>query len=172
MTQDKRMKDAVSYRVVGKEGAEILTLLWDKANARRLGTPMPDASVPDAVRRTQERVAAPGALGVIAETMEEGALAGCFATQLVDSSAEPTRNAAHVSGLCVRPDHWGQGLGAGVLISLERALVRAGYRLAQLHVLETNERARSLYERLSWHLVREGDPNPDGPQAVYEKALV
>jgi len=42
---------------------------------------------------------------------------------------------------------------------------------AQLHVLETNHRARSLYERLGWTLVRDGDPHPEGPQAVYEKSF-
>jgi ribosomal protein S18 acetylase RimI-like enzyme len=54
---------------------------------------------------------------------------------------------------------------------MEHELAGDSYRFAQLHVLETNHRARSLYERLGWTLVRDGDPHPEGPQAVYEKSF-
>lgn len=125
-----------------------------------------DESAVDALRA---RLAEEGATAVLGVDGDEP-VAGCFATQSCLNDT-PVTGRAHVSGISVEPQRWGQGLARGALQHLEEALVTAGYDTVQLHALETNARARSLYEHLGWRLVRVGEPNPAGPHAVYEKRL-
>ncbi len=97
-------------------------------------------------------------------------MAGCFATQaLLDG--EPVAGRAHVSGIAVAPDRWGEGLAHAVLQRLNDLLLEHGYDTAQLYVLETNFRARAVYEHIGWRLIRTGELHPEGPHAVYETSL-
>lgn len=157
------------YSEVGAAAAGALARLWARAEARRRGEPMPatvDESAVDAVRA---RLAEEGATAVLGVDGNEPVV-GCFATQArVDD--RPVTGRAHVSGISVDPQRWGQGLASGALLYLEEVLIAAGYDTVQLYVLETNARARSLYEHLGWRLVRVGEPHPAGPHAVYEKRL-
>jgi len=73
--------------------------------------------------------------------------------------------------VAVLPAHWGRHFGQQTLRFLEIRLRAGGYRRAELHVLETNDRARRLYALCGWRLLRLGDEHPDGAQAVYAKAL-
>ena len=72
--------------------------------------------------------------------------------------------------MAVLPAHWGRHFGQQKLQFLIR-LRAGGYRRAELHVPETNDRARRLYALCVWRLLRLGDEHPDGAQAVYAKAL-
>lgn len=66
------------------------------------------------------------------------------------ASSDPLPGLAHVSMVAVRPDRWGQGLGAMVLDSAQREARRRGFIRAQLWTHETNRRAQRLYNRLGW----------------------
>lgn len=156
-------------RVAGGEEAPALALLWAKAEAHRRGEPIPcdvDASAVEALRY---RLDANGAVAVVAVDAGK-VVAACFATQAIEND-QPVDARAHVSGISVMPDRWGEGLGRRVLARLEGALVDHGYQTAQLSVLETNGRARRLYDRSGWRLMCAGQPHPAGPHAVYEKTL-
>ncbi|MDP8962293.1 MAG: GNAT family N-acetyltransferase [Actinomycetota bacterium] len=163
------MDDGPVIRVAGREAAPALALLWVRAEARRKGETIPsdvDASAVDALR---SRLDSYGAVAVVAVEAGEP-VAGCFATQALEHD-EPVHGRAHVSGISVMPERWGEGLGRHVLARLEGVLLDRGYDAAQLIVLETNDRARRLYELAGWRLVSTGEPHPAGPHAVYEKTL-
>jgi putative acetyltransferase len=56
-----------------------------------------------------------------------------------------------LDGLYVRPEWWGRGVGSALhdeVLARQRA---AGSTRCHLWVLERNDRARRLYERLGWH---------------------
>ncbi len=94
-----------------------------------------------------------------------------FATRLVLADGSESTAGADISGFAVAPEHWGKGFGYATLAFFEHLLATVGYEFAQLHVLETNERARRLYERRAWRFVSGGHPHSDGDQAIYEKRL-
>jgi GNAT superfamily N-acetyltransferase len=66
------------------------------------------------------------------------------------ASADPVPGLVHVSMVAVRPDRWGQGLGAVVLDAAQREARSRGFVRAQLWTHETNRRAQRLYARLGW----------------------
>jgi ribosomal protein S18 acetylase RimI-like enzyme len=148
-----------------------MALLWAKANARRLNQALPTDSSLDDVVALRTRLQGDRVVAVAIESDDR--LVGCaFGTPLRLPAGEEADAAAHVSLVSVDPAHWGEGYGLAVVGLLERALSNAGYTDAQLHVLETNTRARRLYERSGWRLVRTGDVHDEGPQAVYQKDLL
>ena len=55
-----------------------------------------------------------------------------------------------LDGLYVRPDRWGRGVGRALHDEVLARLRAAGYERCHLWVLEANDRARQLYERLGW----------------------
>ena len=146
----EKVTDGVRYREVGDAAAPALALLWARAEAHRRGEPMPATVDESAVDALRARLAEEGATAVLGVAGDEP-VAGCFATQACLKDTTITGR-AHVSGISVDPQRWGQGLARGALRHLEEALVTAGYDAVQLHVLETNARARSLYEHLGWRL--------------------
>jgi GNAT superfamily N-acetyltransferase len=164
------MESDLRFRRAAAGDADVLQLLGERANARRLGTAIPDFPDPQAVEELRDRLARVGAVAVLAEDVE-GPVASCFATPLVGPGGEPVDGGAHLSGVAVAPGRWGQGLGDAIVAFAEQVLYDEGFGFVQLHVLETNYRARTLYERRGWSLSREGDPHPEGSQAVYEKQL-
>lgn len=155
-----------TFAVVGPERARDLSTLWAHAVARARNEPARPKATDDRVEALVERLSVPGAFAIIAE-MEFIPVACGFATPLTDADGRIIAGFAHVSGIAVDPDLWGRGLATAVLAHCENTALTT----LQLHVLESNTRARRLYERLGWRLLRTGDPHPDGPQAVYEKCL-
>lgn len=135
-----------------------------------MGQPIPTQVDDGAVDALRARLDAEGATAVLALDGDDP-VAGCFATAAV-IGGKPVRNRAHISGMSVDPRRWGRGLATLAMEHLEAALFRRGYDTAQLAVLETNNRARSLYEHLGWRLVRVGERHPAGPHALYEKSLL
>lgn len=80
---------------------------------------------------------------------------------------------AHLSGLFVLPERWGEGIGSGLLEAALAEMRRRGYREAQLFTAAANQRSRILYERRGWRATapdtREHD---DLLLAGYERTLV
>ncbi len=165
------MTGHVSLSIAGSEAAEDLARLWVRASARRLRQPIPEAPETEEVTSLAHRVARPGAAAVVAE--DDGVAVGCcFFEPLTEPDGETIiEGGAHLSGVAVEPSRWGEGLAAAVLVFAEEEVRRRGFRHFRLHVLEENERARALYERLGWSLVATGYAHPAGPQAVYDKSL-
>jgi ribosomal protein S18 acetylase RimI-like enzyme len=163
--------DHVSLSIAGSEVAEDLARLWVRASARRRRQSIPGAPEPERVAALAHRVGRPGAAAVVA--MDEDVAVGCcFFEPLTEPDRETIIDgAAHLSGLAVEPSRWGEGLATAILVFAEAEVRRRGFQLLRLHVLEENERARALYERLGWSLVATGYADPSGPQAVYDKSL-
>lgn len=146
-----------------------LAQLWALANARRLSTQDTDAD-PTFVASLRQRLAAPKAV-VVAGFLDDRMVSSGFGDPLRDADGNEVHEAAHVSLIAVSPECWGRGLARMTLAFLEQQLTTAGYTRAELHVLATNQRARRLYDRSGWDLIRVGDEHPEGPQAVYAKTL-
>jgi GNAT superfamily N-acetyltransferase len=139
------------------DGAAVARL-WTAANIARqaevglpLG-PVAGGGGADAEQQVRRRLADRASLGVLVE--ESGELvAMAIVLQALDqdgASSEPLPGLAHVSMVAVRPDRWGQGLGAVVLELAQLEARKRGYLRAQLWTHETNRRAQRLYERLGW----------------------
>lgn len=60
-----------------------------------------------------------------------------------------------IDGLCVAPELRGQGVGTALVGALCGEARRRGYGAVRLDVVDTNRRARALYERLGFAVVRE-----------------
>lgn len=59
-----------------------------------------------------------------------------------------------IDGICVAPDWQGQGVGSDLLEALCAEAFRRGYGAARLDVVDSNPRARALYERKGFVAVR------------------
>lgn len=59
-----------------------------------------------------------------------------------------------VDGICVARDHRGKGVGTALLESLYAEASARGYGMVRLDVIDTNWRARALYERLGFVALR------------------
>ncbi len=60
-----------------------------------------------------------------------------------------------IDGLCVVADARGQGVGTALLDAMSAEARRRGYSAIRLDVIDTNPRARALYERLGFAAVGE-----------------
>ena len=165
------MKDVASFSIAGSDVAEDLARLWVRANAHRRHEPLPAAPEAERVAALAGRVGRPAAAAVLA-VEDDVAVACCFFEPLTGLDGETIIDgAAHLSGVAVEPSRWGEGLATALLAFAESEVHRRGFRRLRLHVLEENERARAIYERLGWSLVATGHAHPAGPQAVYEKII-
>jgi ribosomal protein S18 acetylase RimI-like enzyme len=59
-----------------------------------------------------------------------------------------------LDGLCVAAEARGMGIGTALLAALGEDGRRRGYRALRLDVVDTNPRARALYERLGFRAIR------------------
>ena len=59
-----------------------------------------------------------------------------------------------VDGLCVVPDARGRGVGRALIAAICAEAARRGHDTVRLDVVDTNLRARALYERLGFRAVR------------------
>jgi GNAT superfamily N-acetyltransferase len=132
--------------------------LWTAANSARqaeIGLPLgpvADAGSAEAEQLVRLRLADPASFAVVVEEEGDPVAMALVLQALAQDGASPDRlpGLAHVSMIAVRPDRWGQGLGA---LALDLAQVKArkrGFIRAQLWTHETNRRAQRLYERLGW----------------------
>ena len=60
-----------------------------------------------------------------------------------------------LDGLCVAPLAQGQGVGTALLAAVAIEAQARGYRAVRLDVVDTNPRARALYEREGFRVIRE-----------------
>lgn len=85
----------------------------------------------------------------------EAALADPDLTVLVYEDPEPVGvvgcRTEWLDGLYVLPEWWGRGVGRALHDDVMARLRAAGCERCHLWVLEHNDRARRLYERLGWH---------------------
>ncbi|MET9022795.1 GNAT family N-acetyltransferase [Actinopolymorpha sp. NPDC004070] len=160
----------VAFRVADSRVTATVTLLYERATARRLGEVEPVVADRRLVEVLRARLDAPRTVVVVGERAGE-TVACCFGSPLRSADGVLSETEAHVSLVAVAPAYWGLGYGRGVLSFAERALASVGYQGAQLHVQAANTRARRLYERCGWTLVGPGEPHRDGPQVVYGKRL-
>jgi ribosomal protein S18 acetylase RimI-like enzyme len=168
---DLQVEGHVSLNVAGSEVAEDLARLWVRASAYRRRQPLPRAPEPERVAALATRVGRPGAAAVVA-VEDDVTVACCFFEPLTEPDGQTTIDgAAHLSGVAVEPNRWGEGFATSLLVFAEAEVRRRGFRRFRLHVLEENERARTLYERLGWNLVATGHAHHAGPQAVYDKII-
>ncbi|MDH3683835.1 MAG: GNAT family N-acetyltransferase [Acidimicrobiia bacterium] len=163
---------AVPWRFVtaGSEAAETTALLWAQADASRRGEAIPSAISADTVAKQVARLSRPRAIAVIGY-LGSVPVACCHAEPARDDDVVAGNTSAHLSGVAVHPDHWARGIGRSMIGYVLDELDKAGYDAVQLLVLESNSRARRLYERTGWHLERLGAPHPQGPHAVYHRAV-
>jgi len=59
-----------------------------------------------------------------------------------------------LSSLSVKPTYRGQGIGTALVNEFLRVAKEKGYRTVHLEVINTNKRAKSLYERLGFKIVK------------------
>jgi ribosomal protein S18 acetylase RimI-like enzyme len=79
----------------------------------------------------------------------------------------------HISNLFVDPDHWGRGIGRGLLARAEAEMRERGWSVGELSTQALNARARRLYERAGWRDTGGRHPHDeDGLEmAEYEREL-
>ena len=88
----------------------------------------------------------PGEEVVVAE--EEGTVVG-FAS-VGPSRDEDANGEGEVWAIYLLADRWGQGIGKALMDAALDSLRQAGFTVATLWVLDTNERARRFYEAGAW----------------------
>jgi ribosomal protein S18 acetylase RimI-like enzyme len=84
-----------------------------------------------------------------------------------------TPGRGQISNLFVDPDHWGAGIGRGLLARAEQGMRERGLTVGQLNTQTLNARARRLYERAGWRDTGGRHPHDeDGLEmAEYEREL-
>ncbi len=92
-------------------------------------------------------------------------------TTSYDSGEDGT---AYLAGLGILREHQGQGFGREALDWLLAEVTRKGYKKATLRVHPDNEKAKQMYERRGFKVVRpEENPYGDGePRLFMEKDLI
>jgi len=94
----------------------------------------------------EDALAASGSLLVVAIDSAARVLAFAAVQPAPDSDAAT----AKLRFVAVRPELWGQGVGAALMQALPAELASAGFRHARLSVYDDNERAIALYEHAGW----------------------
>lgn len=110
--------------------------------------PLTDADVPQMLELIE--LARPGPF--LPHTIELGSYFGVFAgDQLVAMAGERVHLPGHteVSAVSTHPDHRGRGLGAALTHYVAAGIAARG-EVAFLHVAQTNDNARRVYERLGF----------------------
>ena len=81
-------------------------------------------------------------------------------TLLLALNREAETDCFLMDGICVSQDARGQGVGSALLSGLYEQAATLGYRSVRLDVIDTNPRARALYEREGFHPVRTAPLGP------------
>ncbi|MEZ5142592.1 MAG: GNAT family N-acetyltransferase [Acidimicrobiales bacterium] len=135
--------------------AHAVALVVARADARRLGRPLPTALVhlsgPDGPGRWARLLTSAGTVTLGA--FEAGRLASAVivAPMRADSGrGDVVPEWAHVALVVSDPDHWGRGLASKLLFHLDVVLAEEGYHHLELWTQRDNLRARRFYERRGW----------------------
>ncbi len=139
--------------VKGSRDLDDAAQIWAEATALRDGSAdVADLSISRPIlEAVLER--SPSSFVLVARTGDDSA-AGFAAVEPVGTTA------AEICYFGVRPGHWGQGVGALLLRSVQERLSVSGYRTAQLLVYTDNARAVALYGRLGWQPSGQPAPHP------------
>lgn len=84
----------------------------------------------------------------------------------------PPAGEVYVDGLAVDPDFRGQGIGTAMMVALESRAAGQGVSILRLEVVDTNPRARKLYRRLGFELLREQTVWPVGSLFGFRSSMV
>jgi GNAT superfamily N-acetyltransferase len=148
----------LTTRVAGRADAAVIARLWRSADAARQAEvglpsgPVAGAGVAEAEQHVHLRLADPASFALLVEEAGDPVAMALVLQALARDGAgpDPLPGVAHISMVAVRPDRWGQGLGALVLDRAQHNARNRGFTRAQLWTQETNRRAQRLYERLGW----------------------
>lgn len=147
--------------------------VWRLADEARNGRELTDAQV----ARTRALGSVPASFFVVAadDDGSDGSIVGVSLGMLAredDGAGPPIPGLLHVAMVYVRPDRWGEGIGAALV---DRILDEGWARElsdAQLWTAADNDRAQALYERLGWTRSGREKHNDDGvPIVHYVRAL-
>jgi len=147
----------VPVRRLRLHDAHTVAHLTARADARRLGRPVPDdpaapdASHHQAVARWERDIAAVDgiALGWFgADRLEAAVLV--VPARADNGRGDVISGWAHLSLLATDPEHWGRGLASRLLDHTEVRVAEQGHQLVELWTQRDNLRARRLYERRGW----------------------
>jgi RimJ/RimL family protein N-acetyltransferase len=79
---------------------------------------------------------------------------------------------AHLSGLCVDPSRWGEGIGSCLHDAVLGEACQRGYRGVELLTAAANLRSRTFYDARGWRLFDDDGHEHDGLWLVgYERLL-
>ena len=145
----------MTFRIVEaapEDGPELLRLL------PRLGAfPRPPHRADDEIHRSDERTLrqwmsgeAPHCRVFVARNESDASLG--FALVSYRSDAFRDEPSAHLEALAVSEEAEGMGVGSALITSAEKSAEENGARSMTLHVFQTNERARRLYERKGYEV--------------------
>jgi ribosomal protein S18 acetylase RimI-like enzyme len=148
--QEGAIIDDVAIRHGGPADVESAVVVWLAANtARRNGLP-PRL---DQEARARGQVCKPDAFLLVADAAGDVVGMALGMQGLADDGAgPPVSGLCHVSMVFVAPDHWGMGLGGGLVDALLAEAWSRGYGRAQLWTQADNARARRLYEGRGFRL--------------------
>jgi len=110
----------------------------------------------DDLESLRERLAAPGAFGVVVE--EEGAIVAVGAygpARDPHPAGPPVPGLAHIWAVFVARSHWGTGAATAVLAALVEHARDSGFAELRLYTPAGQARARRFYAREGWHEVGE-----------------
>jgi ribosomal protein S18 acetylase RimI-like enzyme len=148
----------LTSRFARRADAAAVARLWTTANTARqaevglpLG-PIGGTGKAEAEQQVHLRLADPASFALPVEEDDDLVAIALILQALAQDGAspDPLPGLAHVSMVAVRPDRWGQGLGALVLDLAQLEARKRGFTRAQLWTHETNRRAQRLYERHGW----------------------
>lgn len=128
--------------------AEVNVRSWQFTYRGVMPDPFLDALVPHEFAAWRERFyrnPPPHGMGLVAA--RDGVLGYCDIGRA--RSPDPTVT-GEVYAIYVDPPHIGTGIGARLIAAAHARMAGLGHRAAELWVLDSNERARSFYERSGW----------------------
>lgn len=138
---------------------------WQKAYRGQLPDELLDNLSVDARRSRWKKLLSDPAGGTHAFVTEvDGEVAGFVAFGRTRDDDQDISRVGEVFAIYVHPDCWRKGLGRALLERSLTDLKREGFDEATLWVLETNEQARSFYEKEGWE--------DDGARKVDERPNV
>ncbi|MFV0296635.1 MAG: GNAT family N-acetyltransferase [Hyphomicrobiaceae bacterium] len=124
---------------------------------------MPDTHTQKGDRSGARQAAREGIRGYMEITAErtgeiliaehDGSIAGCivwYPDMASPSLHDEARPRAQISGFIVRPEYRGSGIGKALMTEVETRARKRGLQRMSLNVVDWNEPARALYERIGF----------------------
>lgn len=111
-----------------------------------------------------------GSVDVLVVEVEDRIVAYSRSGPSRDESADENKT-GEIYGFYIHPEHWGAGIGRGLMERVLDAMRERGLEWATLNVVEANTRARAFYERQGFVPDRPASPWYGVPQVRYRREL-